>query len=143
MNSNNIFLSPMIHTTEITVRFADIDAFNHVNNAKFITYLEHARMHFFDDVIGNVNWETEGFILARAEVNYILPILLHDRIIVETRCTRVGNKSFDLSYRVIKTEDGNKIEMANGLTVQVGYDYKSKRTIPITDEWRKKLESGK
>jgi acyl-CoA thioester hydrolase len=129
----------MIHTTEIDIRFADIDAFNHVNNAKYITYLEHARMKFVDEVIGQVDWANAGFILARAEMNYIQPVKLYDKIIVETHCSRIGNKSFDLTYKILKIEGGAKTEMANAVTVQVGFDYKNNRTIAITEEWREKL----
>lgn len=138
----------MVHTTEITVRFADIDAFNHVNNANYLSYIEHARMNFVDDVIGKVDWANHGFILARAEINFVLPIKLHDKIIVETQCSRIGNKSFDLSYKIFKIvhpelAEGKekKTEMANALSVQVGFDYKNNLTIPIKDEWRRKLEN--
>lgn len=129
----------MIHTTEIDIRFADIDAFNHVNNAKYITYVEHARMKYFDDVIGEVDWANEGFILARAEINFLQPVKLHDKIIVETRCSRIGNKSFDLSYKIFRIGGEAKTEMANALTVQVGFDYKNNRSIPVKEEWKKKL----
>ncbi len=132
----------MVHTTKISVRFADVDAFNHVNNAHYLTYMEHSRMYFFDDVIGKVDWENNGFIIARAEVNFILPIVLHDQIIVETKCSKIGTKSFDLSYKIFKIEGGTKTEMANGITVQVGFNYKNNKTIPLTEDWKKKLTSN-
>lgn len=132
----------MIHSTEISVRFVDIDAFGHVNNSNYLTYIEHARMYFFDDVIGKVDWANDGFILARTELNFILPIKLHDKISVETQCSRIGNKSFDLSYKIYKTENGKKTEVANALTVQVGYNYKNGATIPISEEWKNKLEKS-
>lgn len=129
----------MKHTTEIDIRFADIDAFNHVNNAKYITYIEHARMRFTDDVIGKVDWANEGFILARAEINYVQPVKLHDRIVVETHCSGIGNKSFDLSYKIFRMDGETKTEMANAVTVQVGFDYKNNRSIPIKEDWRARL----
>ncbi len=129
----------MIHITPIEIRFADIDAFNHVNNANYLSYIEHARMNFVDDIIGKVDWVKRGFILARAEINFVQPIKLHDQIIVETQCSRIGNKSFDLSYKIFKIDQEEKVEMANAISVQVGYDYKNNLTIPLTEEWRRKL----
>ena len=115
----------MIHITPIAIRFADIDAFNHVNNANYLSYIEHARMNFIDDIIGKVDWANHGFILARAEINFVQPITLHYKIIVETQCSRIGNKSFDLSYKILRIDGETKTEMANAISVQVGYDYKN------------------
>ena len=130
----------MAHQTPIVVRFADLDKFNHVNNAVYLTYAEQARIKYFDDTLGSsIDWKAKGLILAKSEANYIRPIMLHDDIYVETCCDKIGTKSIRLVYRIFKNENGTTTEMCNGITILVGYDYNQDSSIPIPKEWKKKL----
>ena len=130
------------HKTPIEIRFADMDAFGHVNNAVFLTYFEQARVSYFDQVLGwDYDWSKEGVIVARCEVDYILPIHFRDRISVLTRCSRLGNKSFDISYQVIRTDDnGKETLMADGVTVMVAFDYVKRASIEIPENWKALLQ---
>ena len=128
------------HKTPIQIRFKDIDAFRHVNNANHFTYLELARVKYFDDVAGkNMEWSKQGVILANAKVDYKLPVLLKDTVFVYTKCSRMGNKSFDLSYSIVKEENGKEIVVGEVSTVHVCYDYENATTIPLPEEWKKKI----
>jgi acyl-CoA thioester hydrolase len=129
------------HKTAIQIRFKDMDALNHVNNANHVTYLEIARVKYFNDVINEkVNWSEQGIILAKISVDYKSPILLNDKIFVYTKCTRLGNKSFDLSYSIVKEKNEIETELALGSSVQVCFDYKKQSTISIPESWRKKVQ---
>ena len=128
------------HRTALQIRFKDIDSLGHVNNANHLTYCEISRVKYFTDVIGeNINWSKRGIILAKAVLDYKHPILLNDLIFVQTKCSRIGNKSFDLSYSIIKELNGQQTEMMSALTTMVCFDYSSQKTIKIPDEWRKKM----
>lgn len=129
------------HATTIQVRFADMDAMNHVNNAKYLTYIESARISYFREVLGKHMHAAPGFILAKASIDFILPIALHDEITVLTRCSRIGNKSFDLEYQIVRVNPQPQSVVAKAQTVLVGYDYQSLKTIQIPDEWKKKMEA--
>ena len=112
------------HKTPIQIRFKDIDLLGHVNNANHFTYLEYARVKYFDELAGTkINWNENGLILAKATLDYKLQILIHDKVFVYTKCSRIGNKSFDLSYSIIKDENGKEIILAEAMTVLVCYDY--------------------
>jgi acyl-CoA thioester hydrolase len=126
------------HQTPIEIRFADIDAFGHVNNAKYLTYLEQARVKYFDDIVDwTYDWSKEGIILARAVIDFIMPIHFRENIIIKTRCSRLGTKSFDLQYQMFKlNEDKSELLMADATTVMVAFDYVNKKTIEIPSEWR-------
>ena len=126
------------HKTQMSIRFADIDIMGHVNNAKYLTYMESARIKYFNAVIGDkINWTKNGFILARVVVDFKAPVYLKDEeIIVYTKCSKIGNKSFDLSYTMIKA--GNQ-EVAVGSTTLVAYDYGENKTIQIPEEWKEKI----
>jgi|SRR6185369_2555220 len=125
------------HKTNIEVRFVDIDAFGHVNNATYLTYLEMARVNYFDEVADwQYNWSKQGIIVAKAEIDFIIPIKFKDEVIVYTRCSRLGNKSFDLEYRIVKMFKGQEQLMADGVTVVVAFDYDAKKSIDIPLEWK-------
>lgn len=127
--------------TPIQIRFCDVDKLGHVNNAVYLSYLELARMHYFEDVVGKLDWNRQGIILARTEMDYVKPVLLNDRLFVRTWCSRTGTKSFDLSYLIFKKEDGSETEMVRAVTVLVCFDYKEQKSFPLPPEWRKYLES--
>jgi len=126
------------HETKVEVRFADIDMLGHVNNAKYITYLESARIKYFDEVVGEIDWKQNGFILAKTVIDYKGPVLLRDgHITVYTKCSKMGNKSFELTYTLVKSS--NQQEVAQGVTTLVGFNYAEQRTIQIPEEWKEKI----
>ncbi len=130
------------HTSHIQVRFADIDKLGHVNNAKYLTYFEIARMQFFEDEFKNVtdlDWKTKGLILAKTEIEFIVPILLEDKVEIETFCTKIGNKSFDLAYRVFRINNQERMLAAKGSSVLVAYNYVEQKSIPVEESWKKEL----
>jgi len=78
-------------------------------------------------------------ILAQATVDFKKPILLKDELQVGTRCSRLGNKSFDLSYTVIRNKGADWEEAATGHTVLVAYNYTDDETMRIPARWKEKL----
>ncbi len=125
--------------TYIQIRFCDIDQLGHVNNAVYLSYLEIARIPYFENIIGYIDWLNEGFIIAKAEIDFKIPILLNDNIKIKLWCSRLGTKSFDLSYSIIKVEQEHEIEMASAKTVMVCYNYTQQTTIEVPKSWIPKL----
>jgi acyl-CoA thioester hydrolase len=123
---------PFIH--ELHPRFRDLDALGHVNNAVMVTFLEQARFQWWRGYLAGRPFESEGFLIARVEADYRLPILLEDLVRIELRVSRVGNTSFDCAYRVTRGSDGALL--AEGKTVQVMLDFKTNRPAPLTDQAR-------
>lgn len=114
-----------------------MDAFGHINNARYLTYFEEARIKFLDDVI---DWKygrsTVGIILARAEVDFRYPAHFKDKVLIYTHCDHIGTKSFVLEYRMIKREGNGDTVLAEARTVIVMYDYEKKSSIEIPDSWK-------
>ncbi len=128
------------HKTNVEIRFVDVDAFGHVNNANYLTYLEMARVKYFDEVADwQYNWSKQGIIVAKAEVDFIIPIRFKDEITVSTRCSRLGNKSFDLEYRIVRMFKDQEQLMADAVTVMVAFDYVEKKSIEIPAEWKEAI----
>jgi len=122
--------------TPVQIRFADIDKLGHVNNAVFLSYIELARMHYFEEVAGGIAWDRLGVIVARVEIDYLEPVVLGDTMRVTTACSRIGTKSFDLSYNLLRRAGGKETEASRALTVMVCYDYRTGKSVPLPDGWR-------
>jgi acyl-CoA thioester hydrolase len=127
---------------EIPVRFHDVDGMGHVNNAVFSTYLETARIAWWERLDPSVktgDLRKVTMILARAEIDFRGQISYGETVRVRCRCPRIGGKSFDLVYRIEST-DGERL-YAEARTVQVAFDYETQRTIPVSDELRQRIEA--
>jgi acyl-CoA thioester hydrolase len=117
------------------VRFRDVDAMGHVNNAVFATYVEQARIEFLRS-LGVLDGPLYmGMILARLELDFVAPGRPEGEVAIGVRPARSGNKSFVLEYQV--EQDGQPI--ARATTVLVAYDYERAQSTPLPDAWRELL----
>jgi len=126
------------YRVKIPIRFADIDAFGHVNNAIYLTYFEIARSSYWDEII-EWNWDELGIIIRQSLVDYLKPIHLNDEIYAYVKTSRIGNSSFDLDYFLVKIIDGREEICTSGQTICVTFDYKSKLSVPIPEKQRNKM----
>ncbi|HEY4618963.1 MAG TPA: acyl-CoA thioesterase [Flavobacterium sp.] len=137
-------MSSFKHKVEIQVRFKDLDMMGHVNNANYFTYVEYARLQYFDSVVGvNTDWHSQkGLIMAHFDIDFRQAISFEDKINVHTRCSRLGTKSFDLSWKITKNTDDNSTEeiVAEGKAVIACYDYDLKKAKEIPADRRKLIE---
>jgi acyl-CoA thioester hydrolase len=122
------------HRTLIEVRFRDIDALGHVNNAVFFSYVEHARVRYFAEVLGLDVTQRFPLILARLAMDYSAPILLGEPVEVASRADWIGRTSFAMSHRLTAGPDRHQVARCD--TVIVAYDYGVARPMPVPDEWR-------
>lgn len=126
------------HRTPLQVRFRDTDAFGHVNNAVFATYVELARVRYLIDVLEpEAPFQRLPLILARLEIDFRSPIELGDDVTVESRVDRIGRSSIGMAHRVT-TGAGERlaVEVASVIVV---YDYEARRPIPVPDDWRRRI----
>ncbi len=125
------------HQTPIQIRFKDIDRQGHVNNATYLSYFETARIAYFRDIIGgNPDWKSQGLILARIEVDYKVPVLLDDKVVVLSRVSRIGSKSFDINAKLLRSENGKEVNCCESRSVIVCFDYYKNCSIGIPEEWK-------
>lgn len=120
------------HRTRLEVRFRDIDAFRHVNNAAFFTYLEQARVRYLIDVLKVEAVERLPLILAGVQIDFRSPILFGQEVEIGTRVDWIGNSSFSMSHAM--TANGRPA--AEARTVLLSYDYQTERPIRVPDTWR-------
>ena len=109
------------------VRWGDLDAFGHVNNATYLVYAQEARYAWSKMI---------EMVVARAEVDFIAPIYVGDIYIdVEIWVTKIGNSSFGLTYEM---KNGDEL-IARIKTVQVTVSLETKKSRPINDAEREFL----
>jgi acyl-CoA thioester hydrolase len=123
----------------IQIKYSDLDPQWHVNNARYLSFVESARLAYIQNLglWDGKSFMDLGLIVADARITYIEPILLEQSIQVGVCVTRIGNKSLDFVYQVEDASTGKV--MATATTIMVAYSYHSLSTIRVTDEWRKAI----
>lgn len=129
--------------TQVHVRFTDVDAMGHVNNAVFFTYMEEGRVAYFkrfpelDFTLGRAV-EGNSIILAQIQCRFLSPAFLDETLTVRLRIKEIKRSSFTLEYEITETKTGRAV--AVGESVQVHYDYREKKSVEIPEALRKRFE---
>ena len=122
------------HRTRLEVRFRDIDAFRHVNNAAFFTYIEEARIRYLCDLLEIEAVERLPMILAAVQIDFKSPILYGQEVEIGTRVDWVGNTSFSMSHHLTASPQARVV--AEAATILVAYHYETEAPMPVPDAWR-------
>lgn len=126
----------MDYTTEVEVRFRDLDPMQHVNNALYVTYLEQARARFYEEVIGVPLAEIDT-VLAEIQVSYEQAIEGVGSVDVALEVGDVGTASIPMTYE-IRSPDGND-RYATASTMQVYFDPATGESEPVPDRYRERF----
>ena len=119
----------------IGVRWRDLDAFNHVNNSSYLTYLEEARLQWLSHVPGPWFDEHAMPVMAASQVNYRRPIAWPAQLQVQLFCERMGNSSMTIGHRVIDAERNDSL-YCDGHVVMVWMDPATGKPVPLPDAIR-------
>jgi len=126
-------------TTEVALRYDDLDTYGHVNNVRYGTYLEEARIDYLAEVVAGGDREFlsttsdgSGIVIATLEIEFERPVQAGDSVVVGVRVPRLGTKSFRFEYEV---RDGDAVA-ATGETTVVTYDRAAGEPQPIPEDWR-------
>ena len=123
---------------KIQVRFSDLDILGHVNNVIYLSYFEMARIHYFTALVGpKWDWFKEGVVLVKNDVEYHIPILLHDEPNIFLFVRKIGNKSFSLGYKIMIND---KLHTTGGSTL-VCFDSTIQQAIAIPNVMREGLST--
>ena len=124
----------------VEVRYGDLDPQGHVNNAKFLTYFEQARMAYWVKLglfAKDQSFMELGIILADVHISYRAPIFYGQNIKVGVHVARLGGKSMTWKQNIVDADTGQ--ELAHGEVIMVAYDYKEEKSMAIPQEWREKI----
>jgi acyl-CoA thioester hydrolase len=125
----------MAAVVRIPIRWRDVDAYGHVNNAVFLTYLEEARDRLVGSLFGDRSWD---FVIARVAIDYRAELNQdHREVVVSCRVTGYGTSSVRTAEEV-RTPDGTLAAEAE--SVVVPRDPESGRSRPLDAEERTVLD---
>jgi acyl-CoA thioester hydrolase len=119
----------------IALRWRDLDAFNHVNNSTFLTFIEEARLRWFASLAGP--WFTSAYapVVAATHVNYRKQMTWPGHIVVELYGERVGNTSVTIAHRIVDADDRSRV-YSDGYTVLVWIDLSSGKSVSLPEAVR-------
>ncbi|MDE2155392.1 MAG: acyl-CoA thioesterase [Xanthomonadaceae bacterium] len=118
-----------LFVASLSVRWRDLDAFNHVNNSTYLTYIEEARLLWLQQLNDWMSGESAP-ILAASELNYRKPIVWPASLHVQLRCERLGNSSITLSHRIVDAADAACV-YCDGRTVLVWINPRLGKPVPL------------
>lgn len=128
---------------DVTVRFSDTDAMGHCNNSRFFSFMEEGRVEYFKQMMRSENihdvFKVFPFILADIQCAFRSPLFCNEVVTVALGVTEIGNKSFVIEYALNEKKSGRLV--ATGRSVLVMFDYTSQKSIPITKEFRERVEA--
>ena len=118
----------------------DMDSLGHVNNARYFTWFESARIALFERAgLEAIGAPSAGPILARTHCEFLAPLHWPGEVVVGTGIARLGTKSFTMLYELARTDAPDRLA-ARGEGVVVMLDYRRGETVPISEELRGRLE---
>ncbi len=131
-------MSSILYAIEQEVRWRDLDAFNHVNNASYLGYVEEARVRWFKSLSTDWAGEASAPILAAITMNYRRPVGWPESLRIELFTERLGNKSVTVGHRIFSTTQPDVL-YADGHAVMVWMN-RDGQTVPLPDAIRRACE---
>lgn len=126
-----------IAPAKIQVRFSDCDMMGHVNNAIYLSYFEMARIHYFQELLGdNWDWRSNGVLLRKNEAEYLKPVLLHEKPEIYVYLAGTGTKSFTVAYELFVGDELRTV----GQSVLVCFNQTTQQSMPISETLKAALE---
>ena len=134
-------------TLELPVLWGDMDALRHVNNARFFSWFEAARIAYFErlrsvmpDAGRTIGTGEVGPVLASTSCDYLRPVSYPGVVLVGVRIAEVGNSSLRMEYAVARA-DATELLCAQGKSVTVLVRYASMEKVPVPDAMRAAIEA--
>lgn len=123
----------------LEARWGDMDAMGHVNNAKYFTYDESARLDYFAALMKDDPrfWKDYGLILAHIEADFIAQLKPPAQLDIGFRIAKIGKTS-------LRTEAGMFVGerlIAVTRAIVVWFDYAASKTLPVPDAVRAKIRA--
>jgi acyl-CoA thioester hydrolase len=127
----------MTHEKAVEIRWSDVDAYQHVNNAVYATYLEECRDEWVERALGDAG-DSWDLVLARVAIDFRRELRLEDEgVVVSCELERIGNSSLVLREQV-RTREGELAAEAEA--VLVARDRELGRSRPLTNAEREAFE---
>lgn len=137
MDTNNS-AHKLIHTTQIPIRWGDMDAYGHVNNTIYFRYMEQARCEWLEEQGYRVMPEGEAPVIINAACTFMVPMTYPGTVEVRTYAGKVGRSSVETIYemRIV----GQETVFSQGSAKIVWMDTATGKSVPLPDQLRALVE---
>ena len=128
------------HSLPVQIRFNDVDRYGHVNNNAYFAYYDLGKEEYLRQVL-KVDYRTAEVVPVIANINadFILPIFYGDEIVVETRVSHLGHKSFTLQQRAVNQLTQQVVCQCS--TVMVCFNLKTQQSAEVPEQYRHAVEA--
>lgn len=127
-------MSRPLFSLEMDLRWRDMDAFNHVNNASYLGYVEEARVRWFRSLSADWDGASAAPVMAAVTMNYRRPITWPEVVRVELLAERVGGKSLTVGHRIVSASRDDAL-YCDGHTVLVWIN-RAGESVPLPEAVR-------
>jgi acyl-CoA thioester hydrolase len=121
----------------IQVRFCDVDMMGHVSNTVYQTYFDSGKIHYFEQVLPDLDFVNLGVVGASVKIDYLKPIFMKTQLLVKTRVAMLGRKSITMEHLLVDEENGETLSTCTA--VMVLYAVKEKVSVPFSERWREAI----
>jgi acyl-CoA thioester hydrolase len=127
-----------VHTYRCPLRWSDMDAFGHVNNSRYLTYLEEARVDLLLNTVGahGEAMMRDGVLVAHHSIDYTAPLEFRpEPVLIDVWTQKVGGASFTVAYRVYDpaTDERDEIVYATASTRLVAFSLATNSVRRLTE----------
>lgn len=127
------------HRVPVQIRFNDVDQNGHVNNNAYFAFYDLGKEEYLREVLHlNLRQAPVVPIVANVNADFMEPIFYGDKILIETRVSRLGTKSFTLRQRTVNAETGRVVCQSS--TVMVCMSLPEKCSVEIPSAIRRAIE---
>jgi acyl-CoA thioester hydrolase len=120
-----------VHRATVPVRWGDLDAAGHVNNSRFFTYFEEARVDWLRATLDGPLFAESGPVLANATCDFKQPLTYPATLVIDVYATPPGNSSLKSIYDAKLEQSGDRV--ATGTAVLVWVSVETGETVPVPD----------
>lgn len=129
-----------LFSTQIQIRFTDIDQLGHVTNSVYQQYYDMGRMTYFNHVFGEqMDWKVEGLVLVSLSLDFFSPIKLGNQIEVRTKICEIGNKSVKMVQEIYN--HSTNCVCSKSSSVMVACKNSCSESIAVPERWVKCAKS--
>ena len=123
-----------MHSIKIIVRGYHLDMYQHVNNARYLEFLEEARWHLIESKLDLKDWMRKGlgFVVATITINYRKPASLDQVLEIQSNFSRLNVKSATIEQKIYL--DNTDILIADADVTFVVVDTKTGKSLPLEGE---------
>jgi acyl-CoA thioester hydrolase len=124
---------------EFDIHWSEMDAFGHVNNARYFTWFESARIAYFEKIGLRMDAPSEvGPIVAHIGCDYLAPVVFPAKLVCAASVPKIGNTSFSMDYALWRSDAPAEL-CARGESVIVTLDYTKMQKVRVPDALRRAI----